>query len=263
MTIFFCMSIKTNAISIPKCLNDFDIFQVTIVSAFPQSLQPIENYREITVLPDIKTTSDASQAKLFQDAETGAHPYFELHTLLYDYLEWSNQTLNDREMQKLMLTQSFDLVVFGWMANDFQLGVAAHFNCPSIVLGPISAIKSLRDFVGNPADLTHVSSILLGYAGEFSFFQRVKNVATSFLEHAALATANYFYQEKFYRNNFPANKYPSLDEVKRNVSLVLVNHHFSLGGIRAYVPGMIEIGGYHIKPTADPLDSVNDLSFYL
>ncbi|XP_037931783.1 UDP-glucosyltransferase 2-like [Teleopsis dalmanni] len=52
---------------------------------------------------------------------------------------------------------------------------------------------------------------------------------------------------------FPADQYPSLDEVKKNISLVFTNHHFSQGPIRPNVPAMVEIGGIQIKEKPDPL----------
>ncbi|XP_061386433.1 UDP-glycosyltransferase UGT5-like, partial [Musca vetustissima] len=53
--------------------------------------------------------------------------------------------------------------------------------------------------------------------------------------------------------NFPADRYPPLEEVYKNVSLVLTNHHFSQGPIRPNVPALIEIGGIQIKEKPDPL----------
>lgn len=43
-----------------------------------------------------------------------------------------------------------------------------------------------------------------------------------------------------------------------NVSLALVNIHFSSGIIRPYLPNMIEIGGIQVKPKPSPLPQVND-----
>lgn len=43
--------------------------------------------------------------------------------------------------------------------------------------------------------------------------------------------------------------------MKKNVSLVLVNHHFSQGPVRPLPPGMVEIGGIQIKERPDPLPS--------
>lgn len=57
--------------------------------------------------------------------------------------------------------------------------------------------------------------------------------------------------------NFPSDRYISYDEATRNLSLILLNSHFSQGGVRPYVPGMIEVGGLQIKPQPDKLPEVN------
>lgn len=56
-----------------------------------------------------------------------------------------------------------------------------------------------------------------------------------------------------FRYNFPPDRYPPLEEVYKNVSLILTNHHFSQGPIRPNVPALIEIGGIQIKEKPDPL----------
>lgn len=54
-------------------------------------------------------------------------------------------------------------------------------------------------------------------------------------------------QDTLMRKYF-GNDLPSIDEIIRNVSLVFINHHFSLAYPRPYVSNMIEIGGIHVDP---------------
>lgn len=55
---------------------------------------------------------------------------------------------------------------------------------------------------------------------------------------------------------FPSNRYPSLSEMKKNVSLVLINHHhISQGPIRPLPPSLIDIGGIQVKEKPDALPS--------
>lgn len=58
--------------------------------------------------------------------------------------------------------------------------------------------------------------------------------------------------------NFPADRYISYDEATRNLSMILLNSHFSQSGPRPYVPAMVEVGGLQIKPHADKLPEVNN-----
>lgn len=53
---------------------------------------------------------------------------------------------------------------------------------------------------------------------------------------------------KFYRANFPQPQYQKYDLQLRNVSLVLVNDHFTLTVPRPNLPAIVPIAGLHIKP---------------
>lgn len=59
------------------------------------------------------------------------------------------------------------------------------------------------------------------------------------------------------RQQFPSELYPSYNKVLKNISLVLVNDHFSQGAIRPYVPNMIEVGGLQVKKKSSSLPAVS------
>jgi len=59
-----------------------------------------------------------------------------------------------------------------------------------------------------------------------------------------------------YSYNFPPDRYRSYDEMIRNVSLVLVNTHFTSSGPRPLLPNLVEVGGLQVKPKPDPLPEV-------
>lgn len=48
---------------------------------------------------------------------------------------------------------------------------------------------------------------------------------------------------------------PYLGELAKTTSLMLVNTHYSLNGVRPNTPSVIEVGGLHIKDLK-PLDEV-------
>lgn len=59
-----------------------------------------------------------------------------------------------------------------------------------------------------------------------------------------------------FSKNFPSDRYISFEEASKNVSMILLNSHFSQSGPRPYVPAMVEVGGLQIKPTLDKLPEV-------
>lgn len=62
--------------------------------------------------------------------------------------------------------------------------------------------------------------------------------------------------------NFPPDRYVSYDEARKNVSLILLNSHFSQGVVRPLVPAMVEVGGLQINPTTDKLSEVRNDSYF-
>lgn len=56
------------------------------------------------------------------------------------------------------------------------------------------------------------------------------------------------------RSNFPAEKgYPSYEQAKLDVSLVMLNSYFTQTVPRPYLPNIVEVGGLQIKAKPDPL----------
>lgn len=47
---------------------------------------------------------------------------------------------------------------------------------------------------------------------------------------------------------FELGPHPSLEELGRNVSVMLQNSHSPLAFVKPNVPGIIDVGGIHIKP---------------
>lgn len=165
--------------------------------------------------------------------------------------------LNDSAFKSLY-NETFDLLILGYMFNDYQLGVAAHFHCPIVIVSTIKSSVVFRQFIGNSDGIAHTSSPFLNFKGKMTFGKRVINFITVLLEHVLTWMVNYFVHEPIYERNFPSDRYPSLENVKKNISLVLVNYHFSQGSVEAYLPGMVEVGGMHIGRDTTELSVVSN-----
>lgn len=63
---------------------------------------------------------------------------------------------------------------------------------------------------------------------------------------------DFFYRE--YKRVMNLQHLPDYDEMRKNVSLVIGNSHFSDGVIRPMVPAYVEVGGIQVKPEQAPLD---------
>uniref|UniRef100_A0A1I8MPJ7 UDP-glucoronosyl and UDP-glucosyl transferase n=1 Tax=Musca domestica TaxID=7370 RepID=A0A1I8MPJ7_MUSDO len=182
--------------------------------------------------------------------------YRRVFNILETIFTLANSTMNHPQMQEFLATHKagdFDALILGYFMNDFMLGLGAHFQCPVILSFMIQPIFPINRIIGNPSESSYVPNLYTGLKQPMSFRQRVKNYLSTIFEQKILATILEWNLQKLYRYNFPADRYPPLEEVYKNVSLVLTNHHFSQGPIRPNVPALIEIGGIQIKEKPDPL----------
>ncbi|XP_067636130.1 UDP-glycosyltransferase UGT5-like isoform X3 [Eurosta solidaginis] len=168
----------------------------------------------------------------------------------------ANETLQHQRVQEFLGTHragDFDLLVFGYFMNDFLLGFAGHFRCPIVLSFMIQPIYAINRYLGNPSEFAYVPGIFGYLVQPMNFKGRVRNLIVAFIEEFVVQPMLEYQTSKYYNYNFPPDRYPPLEEVRKNVSLVFTNHHFSQGPIRPNVPSLIEIGGIQIKEKPDPL----------
>ncbi|XP_055914356.1 UDP-glycosyltransferase UGT5-like [Eupeodes corollae] len=182
-------------------------------------------------------------------------PLYKKYTFFMNEINrYTNDSLHHEAMQKLMREESFDLVIQGFILNEFLLGVAAHFKCPVVMSFMIRTLPRVNNLVGNPHEIAYVPGLMSGGNQPMGFFDRLEHfVCVNFLENGVVKYIEQSNQKRFYDANFPPEKYPSYEDMLKNISLVFTNYHFSQGSIRPYVPGLIEIGGIQIKDKLSPL----------
>ncbi|XP_067634686.1 UDP-glycosyltransferase UGT5-like [Eurosta solidaginis] len=169
---------------------------------------------------------------------------------------FANQSFANRRLKQFLATHgegSFDLVVLGYFMNDFHLGLSAHFKAPLVVSYMVQPIFAVHDLVKNPIETAYVPTLFSEGKQPLDFWGRVHNFVVAAFETFYITSKVEWDSQKYYDYNFPPDRYPPLEEVRKNVSLVFTNHHFSQGPIRPNVPNLIEIGGIQIKEKPDSL----------
>lgn len=170
------------------------------------------------------------------------------------FFSHSNASLHAPEMKEFMNDKNnkIDLLLLGYFFNEFHLGLATYFKCPVIVILINQPVYGVNRLIGNPMELSYVPALLTNFPQPMAFKARLENFLIGGLE----ALGNIYFRRqmrKYYAYNFPPDKYRSYDDTLRNVSMVFAVHHFSEGPIRPNVPGIVEIGGIHLKEKPDPL----------
>lgn len=240
-------------------------YQVTVVSYYPVPKEKIPNYRafHMEMDPRRRAAFEKMTSTLLDSAESDEVFFLRLPQMLKNFGAIATDTFTHPAVEKLKREETFDLVVFGWFFNDYQLGIAAHFKCPSVIISTTPSMELLRNYVGNPSAVAYVTSQMIPITGQMSYKQRVFNFIATAVETILFNSIDYFLFSNVYAAYFPPDKYPTYFEAKKNVSLVLVTAHFSQGHPTPSLPAMIEVSGLHIKKNPNPLPKVrNSLVFF-
>lgn len=105
--------------------------------------------------------------------------------------------------------------------------------------------------MGLATPFSHVPHAILDFSDEMTFAERLYNVALSMFDAAIIRPFFHLPRqtviaEKHFGNSAPL---PSLESLNKNISMTLVYTHRSISYPRPSMPGLINIGGAHIKPT--------------
>ncbi|XP_046736273.1 UDP-glucosyltransferase 2-like [Diprion similis] len=167
------------------------------------------------------------------------------------------------EFQKLIKNQEkdspYDLVIVELFGANCYAALGQHFKVPVVAVVTSAIWPWVNDAVANPDNPAYVPHTLSGLDVHMNFWQRFQNALT-------LLKAKFEFQYYSDKQNEQIKKYigihaPNLDEATRNVSLLLVNSHYTLNGVRPFTMAAVEVGGLHIAETPDPLP--NDVQQWL
>ncbi|KAL5291877.1 Ugt37b1 family protein [Megaselia abdita] len=162
---------------------------------------------------------------------------------------------NER-FQKKISSQKFDLIVIGYFSNDFLLAVASQLKIPVVLVWSGPPGGSVNTYIGNPSESSYVPNIMAEAIQPMSFMDRVGEFLINGVFYGLEEFVNFKFSSYYdeYVQEFNLKDMPSFDDMRKNVSLVFCNSHFSEGPIRPNVPAIVEIGGIQIKDKPDPLE---------
>lgn len=221
--------------------------QVTVLSPDPEK-QPVANRTDIVIE---KAYEKIAQSE-YQYETMSTKTFFENSFLWFlwgqENCEFGVASKGAQKLMALKDNEKFDLIIIDLTLEECFLGFVPIFgNPPVIAITTYLSPPWFSTFVGNPQMLSFTNSYILPFTDHMTFFQRMAN----FMIHSYV-----LYYRKFHHlpimDNI-AQKYfgkstPLPSEIEKNISLVMVNTHYSLDYPRPLVPAMITVGGLHITP---------------
>ncbi|XP_052750692.1 UDP-glucosyltransferase 2-like [Galleria mellonella] len=221
---------------------------VTVISHFPQK-KPVQNYRDISL---------AGKSKILVDV-------FSLYRSYWSIIEISLFLVNsgtancklvmaDENVQNLWKTQTkFDLVVTEQFNSDCYLGLAHKLKAPVIGITSHKIMPWHMSRFGIVYNPSHTAFTFLEGGTKPTLYQRIERVI---FHNYFNILYKYFCQridEETLAQYF--DDVPPLEELGRDIKLLLVYQNFAMMGSHIFPSNVIEIGGLHVvKPKPLPKD---------
>uniref|UniRef100_A0A1I8M1B7 UDP-glucuronosyltransferase n=1 Tax=Musca domestica TaxID=7370 RepID=A0A1I8M1B7_MUSDO len=230
--------------------------EVTVINAFPQK-KPIDNYRDIEVPEVMKYVGD-----LFSYADLRMNKLKEVLGYSWYYSSIVRDVMGNENVQKLLQSpeEHFDLVIVETLQTDVFYGFAQHFNASLIGFSSYGTDPYIDSLVDNISPLAY-NPLFSGNSMErMDFWQRLENMWHNLIMLCHRVLIHNPLHDSLYREYFPHAR-KSLEDMRQNISLILLNQHYSLSFPRPYVTNMIEVGGFHLQPKPQPLP--NDIEEFI
>ncbi|XP_055851746.1 UDP-glucosyltransferase 2 [Episyrphus balteatus] len=167
----------------------------------------------------------------------------------------SEHALNDVNVKKLIQSQQkFDLIILEQFFHESFLMFAHKFNAPIVTIGTMGYADNMDHAMGLLTPISIIPHLLLSYTDNMSFSQRAYNTYLSLYDYV-FRRWHYMPQmqdmaERHFMNSIKG-PLPSVRELEKNISLMLINSHRSIDLPRPSMPGLINVGGIHILPSKE------------
>ena len=162
----------------------------------------------------------------------------------------TNLTYAHENVQKLLHSnETFDVVITEQFINDGMHGFAYHFKAPTVLFSSVGSTSWTNRVIGNPEPPSYIPKLMTTYSPHMTFLERTHNSILALLDDLY----NYLYflpkQNQILHQYLPDA--PHLYDLMKNTSLILLNSHVSFSQPVPHMPGMVEIGGFHVSPAKE------------
>ncbi|KAL4705338.1 hypothetical protein ACJJTC_006824 [Scirpophaga incertulas] len=240
--------------------------KLTVVSFFPlQKRHP--NRRDVSLVGLAPLNVEVINIDSFDYSYMGFARYLE-HIPVVTKLAESNLKLceklldSDVFIEFLNAEGDYDLILVEHFNSDCMLGLIHNYDLPSIGLSSSALLPFSYHRVGAPDNPAYVPGMTLPFTDQMTFLQRVENTLILLFYNIWYEIVIRWEEQKLLERKF-GRTLPPIEDVAKNTSVVLVNTHHVLNGVRVFPPSIIEVGGIHlhkriIKPLTPVLQKIVD-----
>ncbi|KAL9924641.1 UDP-glycosyltransferase family 301 member D1 isoform 2-T2 [Glossina fuscipes fuscipes] len=227
---------------------------VTSVNNFPAK-QPHPNLTEIIIDPKFDIPYYFPKAHIFN--MRFASDFQNLQLWWHVGMTTTEHALNDSKIKKLIASkeQKFDLLILEQFFHESFLMFAHKFQCPIVTIGTMGYADNMDHNMGLITPWSIIPHLVLPHTDRMTFSQRAYNTYLSLYDSLMRKWVYIPRMQAMAEKHFGPfieGPLPSVKDLERNISLMLINSHRSVDLPRPSMPGLIDVGGAHIMP-ARPL----------
>lgn len=222
---------------------------LTVLSFFPQKT-PTPNYTDISLVGEIPILVNAVPFEFVKDMT----PKFNFMFTMDVGYDTCKKLMKTKKIQDLIKSEKkYDLIIIELFNSDCLFSLVDIFKAPHIGISSCMTFPHHHHRIGNPNSLSFSSNVMTPYSSHMTLFERLMNAVYTV---AMQVSSIYYYRRRDQEIvDKDIGRGVSLERSTGNISLVLVNSHYSIHGSRPLVPGLIEVGGLNIAPSK-PIDKV-------
>uniref|UniRef100_A0AAG5DHL4 UDP-glucuronosyltransferase n=1 Tax=Anopheles atroparvus TaxID=41427 RepID=A0AAG5DHL4_ANOAO len=210
-------------------------------------------YREVLIEPAYDFEAGGLSMEGFFKSQSFSDPFFKMSILWKLGLETAEHAFESANVQKFLRTEglTFDLLIAEQFVQESFLMFAHKYRVPIVTINTLGHADYIDRAFGLITPWSFVPHFMLEYDDKMSLLERGYNVMLSVWD---AYTRKFYYlpeQTKLAQRYFgqaASADLPTLEDLERNVSVVLVNNHIISSRPRPRMNGMIDIAGLHIRP---------------
>ncbi|CAH2232696.1 jg5321 [Pararge aegeria aegeria] len=155
------------------------------------------------------------------------------------------------------LEKDYDVVFVENFNSDCMLGLLhVHgINAPVIALLSSNLMPWSADRIGVTDNPSYVPVISTDYHSRMPFWERMGNTFLKIYHKLWFRYLVQVKEQEIIEKHF-GRKIPDLEDLGRNISLMMLNTYHALNGPAPLVPGLLEVGGMHLDPTRKVIPEV-------
>ncbi|KAI4468665.1 UDP-glucosyltransferase [Holotrichia oblita] len=143
-------------------------------------------------------------------------------------------------------TKKYDLLITHYFGSNCMLGFAHLFSIPTVAVITSPSLPWISSAIGLPDNPSYIPNIFTSFLPKMSFTERIWNTIAYVLTKISFEIFSNT-KSNIIAKRFFGSELPDLNDLARNISLVLVNSHFSINQARPAVPNFVEVSGLHIN----------------